>query len=930
MKKYFWLILLSLPCLLHAESQNWNQVVAQASNSIVSIRVNAVRPFDTEGSKVTQATGFVVDAKKGIILTNRHVVQPGPVTAQAIFANSEEVSLVPIYRDPVHDFGFFKYSPKALKFIQPEALKLDETLATVGQEIRVIGNDSGEQMSILSGTLARLDRSAPFYGVGRYNDFNTFYYQSAADTSGGSSGAPVISSSGKVIALNAGGNNGSSSSFFLPLYKVTRALASIQKSEPIWRGTIQSTLSYKTFDEVRRLGLTSELEKQFRESNGGRGMLTVLKTVRAGPSDGLLLPGDIIISLSSTTQNQLFINRYEKFEIFLDQHVGKTVSLRIFRQNQELDIDLLVQDLHSITPDEYLQVSDSVLNKFSYQLARQTNLSTDGIYISNPGYMFANAGLGRGVVMKTINGIAVNALLDAQQAFFQLEQGEYFSVKYVTIGNPNVERIANVKFQTKWHLNRQCKRNDDSGIWSCHSIDFNQKVNTPKAAEVNFKKHSSKVVSKAARSLVLVKAALPYHIDGQNFSNYSGTGLVVDAERGLVIADRNTVPVKMAEVTITFAGIAELPVKVLSINPLHSFALLQYDTRLLKDSNVRSASFSNKKLAGGDSVWLVGYQTGNRLISEKLTVSSNDPLVLPTPRVPQFKQVNTNAVTINSPPKVASGILIDKSGKIRSWWTNFSGGRAGTQTYDRGLPIRQILKMKDQWLKNGSIEWHSLDVELSALSVANARNYGLSDSWMSRFQSESELTQVLQVSKRVAGTDAFDKLKDGDLLLAIDGNLVSDFSDIDRAVTNRPVQLSLWREGSEITIALKASRLSSEDTEVAYLWAGALLQSPHRAIAAQHGVEQSGVYISWFWYGSPANRFGLRPLNRITEIEGEKVNDLSQFIALTQRHSDKDYLRIRLVDLIGRESIITLKPDEHYWPTQVIKYEQGQWVNRSL
>ena len=238
--------------------------------------------------------------------------------------------------------------------------------------------------------------------------------------------------------------------------------------------------------------------------------------------------------------------------------------------------------------------------------------------------------------------------------------------------------------------------------------------------------------------------------------------------------------------------------------------------------------------------------------------------------------------------------------------------------------------MKKQWLRSGGIEWHSLDVELSALSVANARNYGLSDSWMSRFQSESELTQVLQVSKRVAGTDAFDKLKDGDLLLAIDGNLVSDFSDIDRVVTNQPVQLSVWREGSEVAIELNATRLSSEDTEVAYLWAGALLQSPHRAIAAQHGVEQSGVYISWFWYGSPANRFGLRPLNRITEIEGQKVNDLSQFIALTQQHSDKDYLRIRFVDLIGRESIITLKPDEHYWPTQVVKYEKGFWVNRSL
>ena len=91
-----------------AEDSAWAATLERISSGVVSIRVDSTRAFDTEWNSSSQATGFVVDAEQGLILTNRHVVTPGPVVAEAVFRNNEEVRLTPVYRDPVHDVGFFR------------------------------------------------------------------------------------------------------------------------------------------------------------------------------------------------------------------------------------------------------------------------------------------------------------------------------------------------------------------------------------------------------------------------------------------------------------------------------------------------------------------------------------------------------------------------------------------------------------------------------------------------------------------------------------------------------------------------------------------------------------------------------------------------------------------------------------------------------
>lgn len=101
-------------------------------------RVTHNRGFDTEPAVSTYATGFIVDAARGVILTNRHVHFPGPVTAEAILLNREEISVQPHYADPVHDFAFFTFDPAAVQFMGVGEVPLAPDGARVGLDVRQV------------------------------------------------------------------------------------------------------------------------------------------------------------------------------------------------------------------------------------------------------------------------------------------------------------------------------------------------------------------------------------------------------------------------------------------------------------------------------------------------------------------------------------------------------------------------------------------------------------------------------------------------------------------------------------------------------------------------------------------------------------------------------------------------------------------------
>jgi len=457
-----------------ATPEDWRNALKTVVPAVVVLRTTATRAFDTESAGASYATGFIVDKQRGIILTNRHVVKPGPVVAEAMFLNREEIPVHPLYRDPVHDFGFFRFDPSALQFMKCEEIPLAPEAASVGLEIRVVGNDSGEKVSILAGTLARLDREAPHYKKDGYNDFNTFYMQAASGTKGGSSGSPVINCHGQAVALNAGSKSSSSSAFFLPLERVVRALEFLQRCKDecnggweavhIPRGTFQMTLLHKGFDETRRLGLQRDTEQFVRQASSAdeTGMLVVDSVVPGGPANNHLEPGDILVRVNGEVVTQFLI-----LETLLDDSVGNEIDLELERGGVPLKVTLQVQNLHSITPDYFLEVSGGVIHPLSYQQARNFRFHCGLVYVAEPGYMLSRAGVARHSIIKKLAGKEIEQVEDFISILSKLSRGARVPLEFVShVDRHRRKSVLVTVDRHEWYAQPQLYTRDDAtGLW---------------------------------------------------------------------------------------------------------------------------------------------------------------------------------------------------------------------------------------------------------------------------------------------------------------------------------------------------------------------------------------------------------------------------------------------------------------------------------
>jgi serine protease DegQ len=158
-----------------------------------------------EGQRQSVGSGFIVDAERGYVVTNRHVVEDADnITVTLKDRRSYRARLVG--SDRTADIAVLQIRPvptglRALRFGDSNDLE-------VGDFVLAIGNPFGIGQTVTSGIVSALGRT----GVG--GDGLADLIQTDASINPGNSGGPLVNLAGEVVGINvallgpSGGNVG--------------------------------------------------------------------------------------------------------------------------------------------------------------------------------------------------------------------------------------------------------------------------------------------------------------------------------------------------------------------------------------------------------------------------------------------------------------------------------------------------------------------------------------------------------------------------------------------------------------------------------------------------------------------------------------------------------------------------------------------------
>ncbi len=265
-------------------------------------------------------SGVIVDAKRGLVLTNNHVIA-NAVEITVTLRDGRHLNAEVIGTDPETDVAVIRIPSEDLKDIKTS----DSDALRVGDFVVAIGNPFGLGQTVTSGIVSALGRSG--LGIEGIEDF----IQTDASINPGNSGGALVNLRGELVGINtaifsqSGGNIGIG--FAIPINLALDIMEQLLETGEVRRGYLGVYAQDLDADLAEAFGL--------KKQTGA----VISKIIQDSPAEKAgLKPGDIVLKVdnkpvrsSSDVKNHvglLRIGEEVKFEILRDGR-RKTIEVKI-------------------------------------------------------------------------------------------------------------------------------------------------------------------------------------------------------------------------------------------------------------------------------------------------------------------------------------------------------------------------------------------------------------------------------------------------------------------------------------------------------------------------------------------------------------------------------------------------------------------------
>ncbi|MBI2311102.1 MAG: trypsin-like peptidase domain-containing protein [Betaproteobacteria bacterium] len=210
--------------LVAAHADNSERIFRDALSYTVQVRTTVTVPFDGDRKGSSLGAGFMVDASRGWIMTNAHVVSRSPSRVEVAFHGREFQDAQKLYVDPFLDLALVSIGklPEGAAVVTP-ALECQE-LPPVGHSVGAFGHPWRLPYTGTRGIVS-----------GVTNKYETELLQTDAPINQGNSGGPLISlMSGKIVGINTASivaRGAQNTNFAVAMKYACRVLALLQNGQ---------------------------------------------------------------------------------------------------------------------------------------------------------------------------------------------------------------------------------------------------------------------------------------------------------------------------------------------------------------------------------------------------------------------------------------------------------------------------------------------------------------------------------------------------------------------------------------------------------------------------------------------------------------------------------------------------------------------------